>query len=34
MGHASILGTEVYLHVTPELLELAGRRFATHVGRQ
>jgi integrase len=34
MGHGSILGTEVYLHVTPELLELAGRRFAAHVGRR
>jgi integrase/recombinase XerD len=29
MGHANVLGTEVYLHTTPELLALAGRRFET-----
>lgn len=29
MGHLDLLGTEVYLHATPELLELASKRFAT-----
>jgi integrase len=28
MGHDSLLGTEVYLTATPELLALAGHRFA------
>jgi integrase/recombinase XerD len=28
MGHVSILGTEVYLHATPELLQFASDRFA------
>jgi len=27
MGHVNILGTEIYLTTTPELLALAGRRF-------
>jgi len=27
LGHDNILGTEVYLHATPELLQLASRRF-------
>jgi integrase/recombinase XerD len=27
MGHGDILGTETYLHATPELLELAGNRL-------
>jgi integrase len=29
MGHDGILGTEVYLTATPELLRFASRRFAT-----
>jgi integrase len=28
MGHVNVLGTEVYLHATPELLRLASRRLA------
>jgi integrase/recombinase XerD len=28
MGHVNVLGTEVYLHATPELLRLASMRFA------
>jgi site-specific recombinase XerD len=28
MGHVNMLGTEVYLHATPELLQLASDRFA------
>ncbi len=28
MGHVNVLGTEVYLHATPELLQLASERFA------
>jgi integrase/recombinase XerD len=28
MGHVNVLGTEVYLHATPELLRLASLRFA------
>lgn len=28
MGHVSVLGTEVYLHATPELLRIASDRFA------
>jgi integrase/recombinase XerD len=31
MGHVSILGTEVYLHATPELLQFASDRFAKRV---
>ena len=27
MGHVNVLGTEVYLHATPELLRLASDRF-------
>lgn len=27
MGHVNLLGTEVYLHATPELLQLASRRL-------
>jgi integrase len=27
MGHSNVLGTEEYLHATPELLRLASRRF-------
>jgi integrase/recombinase XerD len=27
MGHVDIIGTEVYLHTTPELLDLAGKRL-------
>lgn len=27
MGHVNVLGTEVYLHATPELLQLASERF-------
>jgi len=29
MGHIDLLGTEVYLHATPELLELASKRFSS-----
>jgi hypothetical protein len=28
MGHDDLLGTEAYLTATPELIALAGRRFA------
>ena len=31
MGHDNILGTEVYLHATPELLQVASDRFARRV---
>jgi integrase/recombinase XerD len=27
MGHLNVLGTEVYLHATPELLQLASQRL-------
>jgi len=27
MGHVDIIGTESYLHTTPELLDLAGDRL-------
>jgi site-specific recombinase XerD len=27
MGHVNVIGTEVYLHATPELLRLASQRF-------
>lgn len=33
MGHVSVLGTEVYLHATPELLQLASDRFADRLGK-
>jgi integrase/recombinase XerD len=32
MGHDNILGTEYYLQVTPELLSIAGHRFAVRLG--
>lgn len=32
MGHVNVLGTEVYLHATPELLQIASERFAKRVG--
>jgi len=31
MGYDNILGTEVYLHATPELLQVASDRFARRV---
>lgn len=31
LGHLNILGTEVYLKATPELLQLASQRFAQHL---
>jgi len=31
MGHVNVLGTEVYLHATPELLQLASARFEERV---
>ncbi len=31
MGHNNVLGTEVYLHATPELLQIASDRFARRV---
>ncbi len=33
LGHQSILGTEVYLKATPQLLELASNRFEDHLRR-
>jgi integrase len=27
MGHVNVLGTESYLHATPELLQIASKRF-------
>lgn len=33
MGHQNILGTEVYLHATPELLQLAAHRFGARARR-
>jgi len=33
LGHQNIIGTEVYLKATPELLKLASRRFERHVLR-
>ncbi|HJS91717.1 MAG TPA: tyrosine-type recombinase/integrase, partial [Steroidobacteraceae bacterium] len=33
MGHVNVLGTEVYLHATPELLQLASERLAAHIAR-
>lgn len=34
LGHVNVLGTEVYLKATPELLELASQRFARHARGQ
>lgn len=31
LGHQNVVGTEVYLKATPELLELASRRFEQHL---
>ena len=31
MGHVNVLGTETYLHATPELLQFASDRFAKRV---
>lgn len=31
LGHQNVLGTEVYLKATPQLLELASDRFAAHL---
>jgi hypothetical protein len=31
LGHQSLIGTEVYLKATPQLLELASSRFEQHV---
>lgn len=31
MGHLNVLGTEVYLHATPELLQLASQRLKRHL---
>lgn len=31
MGHVNVLGTEVYLHATPELLQIASDRFAARL---
>ena len=31
LGHDDIMGTEVYLHATPELMELASRRLHTRL---
>jgi len=33
LGHQNILGTEVYLKATPQLLELASSRFEAHLRR-
>lgn len=33
MGHRNVLGTEAYLHATPELLEMASNRFAARFTR-
>jgi len=33
MGHVNVLGTEVYLHATPELLRLASDRFEGRLKR-
>ncbi|MHB8354577.1 MAG: tyrosine-type recombinase/integrase [Burkholderiales bacterium] len=33
LGHQNVLGTEVYLKATPQLLELASGRFAEHLRR-
>lgn len=34
MGHGDLLGTEMYLRATPELLELASRRFSRRFRRK
>ena len=35
LGHVNVLGTEVYLKATTQLLELASRRFEQHsLGRR
>lgn len=34
LGHQNILGTEVYLKATPELLQLASQRFEQHSRRK
>jgi integrase/recombinase XerD len=31
LGHQSVIGTEVYLKATPQLLELASSRFEQHL---
>ena len=31
LGHRNIIGTEVYLRATPQLLELAAERFERHL---
>jgi hypothetical protein len=31
LGHVDLLGTEVYLKATPQLLELASDRFERHL---
>ena len=31
LGHQNVLGTEVYLKATPQLLELASNRFEQHL---
>lgn len=33
MGHVNMVGTEVYLHATPELLQVASNRFAARLAR-
>lgn len=33
MGHVNVLGTEDYLHATPELLQIASDRFAERIRR-
>jgi integrase/recombinase XerD len=30
LGHQNVLGTEVYLKATPQLLQLASHRFEQH----
>jgi integrase/recombinase XerD len=34
MGHLNVLGTEIYLHATPELLAMASNRFAARFAHQ
>ena len=34
MGHNDILGTEIYLTATPELIAIASRRFERHLARR
>ena len=33
LGHGSVAATQVYISMTPELLDEAGRRFERHVGQ-